>query len=105
MSKPHATEELQKVKVQDGHNGLWKFIAKWDFSIEKLVQAGGDAELDQDYLYVIFRDSFVSRPEVKDHQATVNRSLLESRVHTYTRMYHAAKATLETMRLKYQEMS
>ena len=57
-------------------------MSKWDAAIEKLVQAGNDEELDQDVLYVTFRDSFMTIPESK---IDLRASLETSRVSAFIR--------------------
>ena len=82
-------------------------MSKCDSTVERLGQPGEDAEPDQDFLHVnvTFRHSFMSIPQLRQHQANVKRRLPDSRAHSYKLMYEAGQATWETTALSDQELA
>ena len=95
LARPMAMRDLQLVQMGEGVGALRPFLSKWDAAIERLVQAGGTTDADEDMLYITFKEQFMRCADLKEHIAKVRRSLPSSLVHPYRWMYDAAKAIIE----------
>ena len=97
LAKPQAYEEISLCTYE---TSLKVFMAKWNASMERFLQAGMVNENDEAMLYALFKKQFLRAAELKDHHAKFTRSMPGSRVHSYRWMHQTCENVLEAEKLE-----